>query len=58
VLDPAALAAVEAKYLETQPLKRLLQPEEIAALTVFLVNGPAGITGEVIRMDAGLHLNG
>jgi NAD(P)-dependent dehydrogenase (short-subunit alcohol dehydrogenase family) len=58
VLDPAALAAVEARYLETQPLKRLLHPDEVAALTLFLVDGPAGITGEVIRIDNGLHLNG
>lgn len=58
VLEPDALAAVEAKYLETQPLKRLLQPEEVAELTLFLVNGPVGITGEIIRIDNGLHLNG
>lgn len=58
VLDAEALAAVEAKYLETQPLKRLLTPDEIAALTFFLIAGPAGITGEIVRMDAGLHLNG
>ena len=58
VLDPEALAAVEAKYLETQPLKRLLQPDEVAELTLFLVNGPAGITGEIIRIDNGLHLTG
>lgn len=58
VLDPDALAAVEARYLETQPLKRLLQPDEVAALTLFLVNGPVGITGEIIRIDNGLHLNG
>ena len=58
VLEPEALAAVEAKYLETQPLKRLLQPDEVAALTLFLVNGPVGITGEIIRIDNGLHLNG
>ncbi len=58
VLDPEALAAVEARYLETQPLKRLLQPEEIAALVFFLIDGPTGITGETIRMDNGLHLNG
>jgi NAD(P)-dependent dehydrogenase (short-subunit alcohol dehydrogenase family) len=58
VLDPESLAAVEAKYLETQPLKRLLQPDEVADLTLFLVNGPVGITGEIIRIDNGLHLNG
>jgi 3-oxoacyl-[acyl-carrier protein] reductase len=58
VLDAEALAAVEAKYLESQPLKRLLTPDEIAALTFFLIAGPSGITGEIVRMDAGLHLNG
>jgi 3-oxoacyl-[acyl-carrier protein] reductase len=58
VLEPEALAAVEARYLETQPLKRLLVPDEVAALTVFLVDGPVGITGEIIRIDNGLHLNG
>ena len=58
VLDPEALAAVEAKYLETQPLKRLLHPDEVAELTLFLVHGPTGITGEIIRIDNGLHLNG
>lgn len=58
VLEPAALAAVEAKYLEQQPLKRLLHPDEVADLTLFLVNGPVGITGEIIRIDNGLHLNG
>lgn len=58
VLTPEALASVEATYLATQPLKRLLQPEEVADLTVFLIDGPIGITGETIRMDNGLHLNG
>lgn len=58
VLEPDALAAVEAKYLDTQPLKRLLQPDEVAELTLFLVQGPVGITGEIIRIDNGLHLNG
>lgn len=58
VLDPEALAAVEARYLETQPLKRLLVPDEVADLTLFLIDGPVGITGEIIRIDNGLHLNG
>jgi 3-oxoacyl-[acyl-carrier protein] reductase len=58
VLDAEALAAVEARYLETQPLKRLLTPDEVATLTFFLIAGPPGITGEIIRMDNGLHLNG
>lgn len=58
VLETEALAAVEARYLETQPIKKLLQPEEVAALVHFLVDGPTGITGETIRIDNGLHLNG
>jgi NAD(P)-dependent dehydrogenase (short-subunit alcohol dehydrogenase family) len=58
VLDADALAAVEAKYLDSQPLKRLLTPDDVAALTLFLIAGPPGITGEVVRMDNGLHLNG
>lgn len=58
VLSAEALEAVEAKYLETQPLKRLLTPDEVAELTKFLIAGPPGITGEIIRMDNGLHLNG
>lgn len=58
VLDADALAAVEAKYLETQPMKRLLTVDEVASLTHFLIAGPGGITGETIRIDNGLHLNG
>ncbi len=56
VLDGEALAAVEAHYLETQALKRLLQTEEVAALAYFLAAAAPGITGEIIRMDNGLHL--
>ena len=50
------LKAVEEKYLITQALPRLLQVDEVAGLAYFLVAGAPGITGEVIRMDNGLHL--
>ena len=56
VLDGDNLKAVEAKYLVTQALPRLLQVNEVAGLAYFLVAGAPGITGEVIRMDNGLHL--
>ena len=52
--NPDALAAFVARI----PMGRPAQPEEIAALVHFLVDGPGGITGETIRMDNGLHLNG
>lgn len=56
VLDGDRLAAVEQHYLETQALPRLLQVDEVAALAYFLAASAPGITGEIIRMDNGLHL--
>jgi len=56
VLSGEQLEAVEAKYLVTQALPRLLEVNEVADLAYFLVAGAPGITGEVIRMDNGLHL--
>ena len=56
VLQPEKLAAVEAHYLETQALPRFLEVDEVAALAFFLAASAPGITGEVIRMDNGLHL--
>jgi len=56
VLDADTLSAVEAKYLETQALPRLLQTDEVAALAYFLCASAPGMTGEVLRMDNGLHL--
>lgn len=56
VLQPDKLAAVEAHYLETQALPRFLEVDEVAALAYFLAASAPGITGEIIRMDNGLHL--
>ena len=56
MLDGDRLAAVEQHYLETQALPRLLGVDEVAALAFFLAASAPGITGEIIRMDNGLHL--
>jgi NAD(P)-dependent dehydrogenase (short-subunit alcohol dehydrogenase family) len=56
VLDDAAIANVEAHYLKTQALPRLLQTAEIATLAHFLVAMAPGMTGEIVRVDNGLHL--
>ena len=56
VLDRATLEAVEAHYLKTQALPRLLQVDEVAAMAYFLAASAPGVTGEIIRMDNGLHL--
>ncbi|MBP6717107.1 MAG: SDR family oxidoreductase [Acidobacteria bacterium] len=56
VLATERLAAVEAHYLKTQALPRFLQVDEVASLAFFLAASAPGITGEIIRMDNGLHL--
>lgn len=56
VLEAERLEAVEQKYLQTQALPRLLQVGEVAALAYFLAASAPGMTGEIIRMDNGLHL--
>lgn len=56
VLEQCTLDAVEAKYLQTQALPRLLDVQEVAALAWFLTALAPGMTGEIVRMDNGLHL--
>jgi NAD(P)-dependent dehydrogenase (short-subunit alcohol dehydrogenase family) len=52
-----AYAAFLARSRETHPLGRPGQPEEIAALILFLASEQAGwITGETIAIDGGRHL--
>jgi NAD(P)-dependent dehydrogenase (short-subunit alcohol dehydrogenase family) len=56
VLERERLDAVEAKYLQTQALPRLLDVDEIATLAFFLTAQAPGMTGEIVRVDNGLHL--
>ncbi len=40
------------------PARRMVEPEEVAALVAFLAREEAGsVTGELIGIDGGLHLN-
>jgi len=57
VLDAVRHAEVVQVQTESSPLKRVSQPEEVAALACFLTERAPGMTGEVIQMDNGLHLN-
>jgi len=57
VLDATRHAQVLQAQLEGAPLKRISQPEEVAALACFLTERAPGMTGTVIPMDNGLHLN-
>lgn len=57
VLDATRHAQVLQAQLEGAPLRRISQPEEVAALACFLTERAPGMTGTVIPMDNGLHLN-
>lgn len=40
-------------YLDTLPARALVQPEEIAVTTAFLLSGQGGLTGQVVSPNAG-----
>lgn len=56
-MDPAQYAAFLERSKDTHPLGRPGQPEEVAALIVFLASdASAWMTGETIPIDGGRHL--
>lgn len=57
VLDAVRHAEVLQVQTEDSVLQRVSQPEEVAALACFITERAPGMTGEVIQMDNGLHLN-
>ncbi len=55
--DMTTAFADNEKVLETIPMKRFAQPEEVAQLALFLAGqGSDYITGEIIRIDGGLAM--
>jgi 3-oxoacyl-[acyl-carrier protein] reductase len=57
VLDRDRHDAAVAQQTQASVLQRVSQPDEVAALAYFLVAQAPGITGDVILLDNGLHLN-
>jgi len=57
VLGEAQHAQVRAAQTAASVLRRVSQPEEVAALALFLSAQAPGMTGAVLMMDNGLHLN-
>jgi NAD(P)-dependent dehydrogenase (short-subunit alcohol dehydrogenase family) len=46
---------IREKMKDRHPLKRILQPSEVAGLACYLLSpAAASITGQVLKMDAGM----
>jgi 3-oxoacyl-[acyl-carrier protein] reductase len=49
---------VKAMYEQSAPLARACTPEDVAEAVVWLVDGARTVTGELMLLDAGIHLGG
>jgi 3-oxoacyl-[acyl-carrier protein] reductase len=49
-------AELEKRYAAVAPLKSVVEPDDVAAAIVWLVDGARNVTGEVIYVDAGMHI--
>lgn len=56
ILPPADNPSAEKKVIESVPAKRWSEAQEVEDALIFLLTGPAYITGEIIHLDGGRHL--
>lgn len=49
---------LKASYEQTTPLGRACTPEDVAETVVWLIDGARTVTGELVQLDAGIHLGG
>jgi len=57
-LDPELFAARAAHQINRAPLQKVGKPADVAADVYWLAAGASMVTGSVISLDCGLHLNG
>jgi len=55
-IDPAANPSASEKIIEAVPAQRWSEAGEAEEALLFLLSGPAYITGEIIHVDGGRHL--
>lgn len=56
ILPPADQLSASEKIIESVPAKRWSEAGEVEEALLFLLSGPAYITGEIIHVDGGRHL--
>lgn len=56
ILPPADGSSASEKIIEAVPAKRWSEAQEVEDALLFLLAGPAYITGEIIHLDGGRHL--
>ena len=56
ILPPADNPSASEKVIEAVPAKRWSEAGEVEEALLFLLSGPAYITGEIIHVDGGRHL--
>ena len=49
-------AELEKRYAAVAPLKDVVEPDDVAAAIVWLLDGARNVTGEVICVDGGMHI--
>jgi 3-oxoacyl-[acyl-carrier protein] reductase len=55
-IGQAGFEKVKASYAQSTPLGRACTPEDVAEAIVWLVDGARTVTGELVLLDAGMHL--
>ncbi|HWI81319.1 SDR family oxidoreductase [Ramlibacter sp.] len=57
-MGPAAYEQIKARSEAVSPLQRASSPQDVAEAIIWLIEGARTVTGELIQLDAGLHLGG
>lgn len=56
-LAPESFAERRAHQIKTSPLKRIGHPDEVAETIYWLISSAAMMTGSIVELDFGMHLN-
>ena len=56
-MDEASYTAFKARVVESAPLRRMTMPDDVAEAALWLIEGGRAITGQLLVVDGGNHLN-